>query len=105
MWCLALSLLWVENIGALAGLCEGTVEIYEIGFNDQIEVGSRGFHIQTEILGKTELKIKTTVLEGGTTKHVAARLWSSAIGVEELQDLAETQHKLIIDKVLRNDID
>lgn len=81
------------------------MEIYEIGFNDQVAVDGRGFHIQTEILGKTDLKIKTTVLEGGSIKHVASRLWSAAIGVEELQELAATQHQLIIDKVLRSDID
>ena len=81
------------------------MEIYEIGFNDQISVGERGFHVQTEVLGKTELKVKTTVLEGGTVRHVASRLWSSAIGVDELQELAATQHQMIIDKVLRSDID
>ena len=46
---------------------ETTVEIYEIGFNDQISVGERGFHIQTEVFGKAEVKVKTTVLEGGSS--------------------------------------
>ncbi len=41
-------------------------EIRNIGYNDNVDRGKRAFHVQTEVSGEDKIKIKTTILEGGT---------------------------------------
>jgi hypothetical protein len=72
------------------------VEFFEIGYNDQLQISDRSLHVQTEVLGKRELKIKTAVLERGTVVHVTARSWPAHLGIEEIQSLAETQHQQVV---------
>ena len=45
-------------------------EIQKIGFNESVMLESRKLHVQTEVLVKDRVLVKTTVLEGGVVRFV-----------------------------------
>jgi hypothetical protein len=66
----------------------------EIGFNDSVLVQGRSLHVQTEVLGREQLVIRTTVLEGGVVRVAERQLCrADATGPEQLRALAEEQHR------------
>ena len=72
--------------------------IGNLGHNDRIEVGQRSFDIQTEILERGSLQVRTTVLEAGKVVHTtSAPLSQSAADVESAAATVSAQHQAIIE--------
>jgi len=65
----------------------------ELGFNDSVTVGERHLHVQTEVLGRREMVICTTVLEGGTVRVAEKRVLDAETTAEEIQAVVERQHR------------
>jgi hypothetical protein len=66
----------------------------EIGFNESVTVQGRSLHVQTEVLGREELIIRTTVLEGGVVRVTERQLCPvETTRPEQLRVLAEEQHR------------
>jgi len=45
-------------------------EIQKIGFNESVVLDARKLHVQTEVLVRDRVIVKTTVLEGGIVRFV-----------------------------------
>jgi hypothetical protein len=45
-------------------------EFQKIGFNESVLLDSRKLHVQTEVLVKDRVLVKTTILEGGVVRFV-----------------------------------
>jgi hypothetical protein len=45
-------------------------EVQKIGFNESVILESRKLHVQTEVLVRDRVLVKTTVLEGGVVRFV-----------------------------------
>lgn len=48
-------------------------QLRTIGFNDSVESGKRSFHVQTEVLVRDGVAIRTTVLEAGAVRFAESR--------------------------------
>jgi hypothetical protein len=64
-----------------------------LGFNDSVAVGERHLHVQTEVLGRRELVICTTVLEGGTVRVAEKQELDVETPAEEVRAVVERQHR------------
>ncbi len=73
-------------------------DCHTIGFNQQVDVGNRSYHVQTEVVGSKQLSVRTTVLEGG----VVCDRFSQPLASDEYaaaQTAAEQQHRTVVDRV------
>ena len=68
-------------------------EARSIGFNESVTVGGRVLHVQTEILGRNEITIRTTIIDGGTVQLAESHACNpDATHLEQLRALAQEQH-------------
>ena len=68
-------------------------DVRDLGFNDSVTVGERQLHVQTEVLGRHEMVICTTVLEGGTVRVAEKRVLGAETNAEEIRSVVERQHR------------
>ncbi len=47
--------------------------VKRVGFNETVHVGERALHVQTEVLTRDGIVIRTTVLEGGVARLAEGR--------------------------------
>jgi hypothetical protein len=81
-------------------------KVRKIGFNKAVSRDSRLFVIQTEVLGRERLMIRTTVLERGVvrlSKSMDCEDYSEEL--ERVQKAAETQHDAYVKRVERGEMD
>lgn len=76
-------------------------ELREIGFASNLRQGSHSFHIQTEVMTSRGVKIKTTVLSGGTVveSKVLVDPNPGRHVVEQTKETAERQHNSAVSEV------
>jgi hypothetical protein len=71
-----------------------------LGFNDSVTVGERQLHVQTEVMGRQEMVICTTVLEGGTVRVAEKQVIGAEVtGAEELRVAVERQHRRHVEEL------
>ena len=77
--------------------------VSKIGFNDPVRVDARTFHVQTEVVFRDQIVIRTTVLEAGVVKLVDSRPFASVDGeLNTFRALVEAQHEHYIQKLNRS---
>ncbi len=80
-------------------------EARKIGFNDPVEVAGHTLHVQTEVLTREGVIIRTVVLEGGVV-----RLAENRPCPPEVSDLAalvarvQSQHGELLDRIRRGGV-
>ncbi len=84
-------------------------DFLEIGFNNDAEAstssGRRRLHVQTEVVGGPVPKIRTTVLENGTVRHVESyAYYGETLDVQRAREIAEAQHKEVLSRIARGEI-
>lgn len=77
--------------------------VYDIGFNAEVRSGARRLHVQTEIVGRSELKIRTIVVEGGAILANYDQPCPPDEGVEQIRRLAHTHHQNCVDRTARGE--
>jgi hypothetical protein len=84
---------------------EVSEDLSEIGFNNDAERGPRRLHVQTEVVDGTEPKVRTTVLESGTVRHVETHACpTDAQDPSHIRAMAETQHNDVLTRVTRGEL-
>jgi hypothetical protein len=80
-------------------------EARKIGFNDSVAVEGAHLHVQTEVLTRGGVVIRTTVLHGGVTKLVESHPVPPHVSdVGALAMLVQTQHQRCFDQVKRGGV-
>jgi len=78
----------------------------KIGFNKAVARNARMFIVQTEVLGKAGLTIRTTVLEGGVVRIAESSDGTQYSGeLERVQAAAQAQHDDYVNRVQRGELD
>lgn len=67
-------------------------EIRKIGFNSSVNVGKRNLHVQTEVLVRGQIVIRTMVLEGGTIVSAERRTCPEHVQAPEQVEAYVRQH-------------
>lgn len=75
-------------------------EIKNIGFYNCVELKGRSFHVQTEIISRDLMQIKSTVLEGGTVLDTSVQPYPSHLD-DRIQGEAfiQAQHEKMVEQV------
>jgi hypothetical protein len=69
-------------------------ELRKIGFNDSVDVGKRTLHVQTEVIVRDGVLIRTMVLEGGIVRFVDRHVCPPAlVAVDEIRAYANSRHE------------
>lgn len=80
-------------------------DIRKIGFNDNVRVDGRAFHIQTEVLQRGGYVMRTTVLEGGTVQFATSEPCPGNVqDHERIRALVRLQHESYVGKVIRGEV-
>jgi hypothetical protein len=74
-----------------------------LGHNKSVELGGRRLMVQTEVLGKGELKIRTTVLESGVVRYSESNPCPGN-DVEQVRPLVDAQHARNVERVQRGEV-
>jgi hypothetical protein len=71
----------------------------KIGYNTPVTVGARTLHVQTEVVGRDRLVIRTTVLERGVVQFSdSSDCPTEGVDVEGIRRAARAQHEACIVK-------
>jgi len=82
-----------------------TDALNQIGFNDEVLVGQRRLHVQTEVIAASGLKIRTTVIERGAVRHVENSSWDEPIDdLERTREMVGDRHRAVVARVENGDI-
>jgi hypothetical protein len=75
-------------------------EIKTIGFYNCVEVKGRSFHVQTEIISRELMQVKSTVLEGGTVLDTSVQPYPTHLD-DRIQGEAfiQAQHEKMVEQV------
>ncbi len=77
-------------------------EARRIGFNQALTVGDAVLHVQTEVTGREQLVVRTTVLRGGVVIEAESNPCPPELqDLGEIRALAEGQHQQHIERLLR----
>lgn len=80
--------------------------IRKIGFNKYVRLASRELHVQTEVLLRDGILVKTTVLEGGTVLFTDTQACPAEItDVREIEAYVAAQHHRNIAKLISGAVD
>jgi hypothetical protein len=75
-------------------------EAKKIGFNDSVDVQGVSLHVQTEVLTRSGVVIRTTVYHGGVTKFVETHPVPPHVSdVGALVTLVQMQHRRCFEHV------
>lgn len=68
-------------------------QVCEIGFNQSVLVGGRELHVQTEVLFRDQLIVRTTINDGGVVRLAERLVYEGEpSGVDAIRAVAEAQH-------------
>lgn len=82
-----------------------TGDLREIGFNNDVDRGARRLHVQTEVIGGPMPKVRTTVLENGTVRHVESyNCTAETLDEQRAREIAQAQHNNVLNRVARGEI-
>ena len=77
-------------------------EARKVGFNDPVEVEGRKLHIQTEVLTRDGVVVRTLVLEGGIVRFSENRPCPSWVqDMVSLVACVQSQHQELLDTIRR----
>lgn len=80
-------------------------DVRELGFNDRIQVNGRAFDIQTEVVDRGALKVRSTVLEQGKVLYSMTIALSPEPDDGEQTALAvQEQHYVVVGMVRRGEV-
>lgn len=82
----------------------GLNELREIGFNEEVKLGERVLHVQTEIMGRASPVIKTTVMEGGALRASETNPCPEDKSVDEVREIAWRQHRSCVEGVAGGEV-
>lgn len=74
-----------------------------LGHNNHVELDGRKLMVQTEVLGRAELKVRTTVLESGVVRYSESNP-CPANQLEEVRSIVEAQHARNLERVQRGEV-
>jgi hypothetical protein len=75
-------------------------EARKIGFNKSVSRSGRTLHVQTEVLGRNELTIRTTVLEHGVVRFSDSQVCPGDVSeLEQIRALVLAQHTRLVEQV------
>ncbi|RLB48389.1 MAG: hypothetical protein DRJ42_23370 [Deltaproteobacteria bacterium] len=74
-------------------------ELSKIGFNSSVQGDGYKLMVQTEVLEKEQVMIRTTVLDRGIVQSRENRPCPEASGLDEVRELAKVQHERILETV------
>jgi hypothetical protein len=75
-----------------------------VGFNSEAAFGGRIFHVQTEVINRSDLTIRTTVHEGGVVRS-SISVSAETTAVDTLTEQARKQHETVVAGVRRGEVD
>jgi len=74
----------------------------KIGFNDSVQVEEHSLHVQTEVLTRGGIVIRTVILEGGIARFAESRPCPRDVSdLGALVALVESLHKQCLDELKR----
>lgn len=77
-------------------------EIRQVGFNESVNLQGRPFHVQTEVLVREQIMIRTTVLEAGAVMFAESHPCpNEALELDAFSALVEAQHKHYVQELNR----
>lgn len=82
-------------------------DVKNLGYNNYVSRNGRNFQIQTEIYGKSNIVIRTTIMHAGAAIDVLTKLFQ----IDEIKDIVhartilESQHKLVLAEVQQGKYD
>jgi hypothetical protein len=77
-------------------------EARKIGFNNSVSVEGVSLHVQTEVLTRSGIIVRTTVYDGGVTRFVETNAVPAYVSdMRALVALVETQHLRCFEHVKR----
>jgi hypothetical protein len=90
-----------------AGIWTDSEELRAIGFADNVEHKGASIHIQTEILAREKIRIKTTVLEGGAVRAKFTEPFQPEgdDAVAETREAARLQHAQVLEGLVAGEYD
>jgi hypothetical protein len=69
-------------------------ELETIGYNSSVQVGRRELHVQTEVIVREAIVIRTMVLEAGIVRSVERHTCPSELcDVDQVRAYASSQHE------------
>jgi len=76
-------------------------KLVDIGHNDCVDSGGRTFHIQTEVISASSVKIKTTIFQDGAVLDAIQQVLNSAKddSADVILQMAKIQHEDAVNKV------
>jgi hypothetical protein len=81
-------------------------ELCKIGYNDSVEVGQRTLHVQTEVMVKGGVMIRTMILEGGVVRAVDRHPCPPELTeLEEIRAYASSRHRQQIEAAQQGAVD
>jgi hypothetical protein len=73
-------------------------EIRKIGFNDSVVHGTRNLHVQTEVMVRDGVLIRTMILEGGIVRRLDRHMCPPELAdVEQIRAHARCRHALHVE--------
>jgi hypothetical protein len=80
-------------------------EIQRIGFNESVSFQGRNLHIQTEVLVRDHVLVKTTILERGVVRFAQAATCSRALALHEIEAFVIAQHRRAVQRGASGDLE
>ena len=76
-------------------------KLVEIGHNDCVDSGGRTYHVQTEVISTSPVKIKTTVFQGGVVLDAIQQALTSEKddSTDVILRMAKIQHEDAVRKI------
>ncbi len=103
---------WARSTGRMAAVSaprEGPAvseAIRGIGFYDSVQREGRSLHVQTEVIGRREAVVRSTVLEGGTVHYAERKPYPvEIVDVEQARKHVEEQHKRVVARASRGELE
>lgn len=79
-------------------------DVRELGFNDRVQVAGRSFDVQTEVVERNALEIRSTVLEQGRVLYSTSGALAEQGDVARAEALVREQHETVLGLVRRGDV-
>lgn len=81
-------------------------QIRSVGFNTRIVHGERTFDVQTEVMGRSAMTVRTTVIEGGVVRLLDSQPFAANAGdLGSARERVAQCHELVVRRVRRGEIE